>query len=131
MYLGMRANARSLKYLLGWLIAGTRGGSNRARIIEVLRQSSPNASQLAAVLKISYKTAKEHCEILEKNHLVTATAVKSGTTTYALSESMQENYLAFEKLLKKIDERSKSSKDKAVQSLVNSKLELREIKIGF
>lgn len=71
MYLGMQANARSLNYLLGWLIAGTRGGPNRARIIEALRQSSLNTNQIAAVLRISYKTAKTQLETLEKNRIVT------------------------------------------------------------
>ncbi len=36
----MSANARSLKYLLGWLIAGTRGGPTRAKIIEALKEYS-------------------------------------------------------------------------------------------
>ena len=35
--LKMSANARSLKYLLGWLIAGTRGGPTRAKIILALK----------------------------------------------------------------------------------------------
>jgi hypothetical protein len=41
---------------------------------------------------------------LEKNHIITAILVKGGTTTYALSQTMQENYQTFEKVLKKIDE---------------------------
>ena len=47
----MSANARSLKYLLGWLIAGTRGGPTRAKIIEALRENPQNANQLADVAK--------------------------------------------------------------------------------
>jgi len=35
----MAASARPLKYLLGWLIAGTRGGATRARIIEILKET--------------------------------------------------------------------------------------------
>jgi predicted ArsR family transcriptional regulator len=108
--LGTQVSARSLNHLLGWLIAGTRGGPNRARIIEALTHSPLNINQLALVLKISYKTAKEHCEILEKNHIVTALAVKGGTTTYCLSQTMLQNYQTFEKLLTKINERAESSK---------------------
>ncbi len=129
LYLRMEASARSLNYLLGWLIAGTRGGPNRARIIETLKQSPLNINQLAVALKISYKTAKEHCDILEKNHIVTTLALKGGITTYALSQTMRENYLTFEKLVGKIDERSNGRKTS--QTLVANELELREIKIGF
>ena len=38
--LKMSVNARSLKYLLGWLIAGTRGGPTRAKIIVVSEGNS-------------------------------------------------------------------------------------------
>ena len=38
--LKMAVNARSLKYLLGWLIAGTRGGPTRAKIIDVTKRNS-------------------------------------------------------------------------------------------
>jgi predicted ArsR family transcriptional regulator len=126
MYLRLQSSVHSLDYLLGWLIAGTRGGPNRARIIEALKQSSFNTNQLAAFLKISYKTAKEHLEVLEKNKIVIG-VYDRGATAYFLSQTMQENYLTFEKLLKKIDERSNSTR----QTSVANELEMREIKIGF
>ncbi|MDI9644837.1 MAG: ArsR family transcriptional regulator, partial [Candidatus Verstraetearchaeota archaeon] len=36
--------------MLGWLIAGTRGGETRAKIIEALREQPRNANQLANLL---------------------------------------------------------------------------------
>ena len=63
----MSSNARSLKYILGWLIAGTRGGPTRAKIIAVLKESPQNANQLATILKMDYKTMRHHLEVLEKN----------------------------------------------------------------
>ena len=65
----MSANARSLKYLLGWLIAGTRGGPTRAKMIEALKESPQNANQLATLLKMDYKTMRHHLEVLEKNRV--------------------------------------------------------------
>jgi hypothetical protein len=35
----MAIGVRPLKYLLGWLIAGTRGGVTRAKIIEALQEN--------------------------------------------------------------------------------------------
>ena len=46
---------RSLKYLLGWLIAGTRGGPTRAKIISALQETPQNANQLATLLKMDRK----------------------------------------------------------------------------
>jgi IS1 family transposase len=40
----MSASVRSLKYLLGWLIAGTRGGLTRAEMIRVLKETPQNAT---------------------------------------------------------------------------------------
>jgi len=97
----MSANARSLKYLLGWLIAGTRGGPTRAKMIEVLKETPQNANQLATMLKMDYKTMRHHLEVLEKNKIITSVGDRYGAT-YFLSQTMEENYAMFEEILKKI-----------------------------
>jgi hypothetical protein len=51
-------SARPLKYLLGWLIAGTRGGVTRAELIKTIRDTPQNANQLATALKVDYKTVR-------------------------------------------------------------------------
>jgi DNA-binding transcriptional ArsR family regulator len=97
----MSSNARSLKYILGWLIAGTRGGPTRAKIIAVLKESPQNANQLATILKMDYKTMRHHLEVLEKNHIITSVGDRYGAT-YFLSQTMEENYPMFEEIVKKI-----------------------------
>jgi DNA-binding transcriptional ArsR family regulator len=92
---------RPLKYLLGWLIAGTRGGESRAEIIKALKESPQNANQLATLLKKDYKTIRHHLEVLEKNKLVTCVGDRYGAT-YFLSQVMEENYGVFEEILHKI-----------------------------
>jgi hypothetical protein len=42
----MAIGVRPLKYLLGWPIAGTRGGVTRAKIIEALQENPQNATIL-------------------------------------------------------------------------------------
>ena len=88
----MSSNARSLKYLLGWLIAGTRGGPTRAKIIEALKETPQNANQLATSLKMDYKTMRHHLEVLEKNKIITSIGDRYGAT-YFLSQTMEENYV--------------------------------------
>ncbi len=97
----MSANIRSLKYLLGWLIAGTRGGPTRAKIIEVLKENPQNANQLATSLKMDYKTMRHHLEVLEKNKIITSVGDRYGAT-YFLTQTMEENYGMFEEIMKKI-----------------------------
>jgi Bacterial regulatory protein, arsR family. len=97
----LAANARSLKYLLGWLIAGTRGGPTRARIIEALKESPQNANQLATLLKMDYKTMRHHLDVLEKNKMLTSVGDRYGAT-YFLSQVLEDNYALFEEIVAKI-----------------------------
>ena len=95
----MSANTRPLKYLLGWLIAGTRGGPTRARIIKILKETPQNANQLATDLKMDYRTIRHHLKVLQKNKIIT-TAGEGYGTTFFLSQMMEENYEVFEEILK-------------------------------
>lgn len=97
----MSANTRSLKYLLGWLIAGTRGGPTRAKLIEIIRETPQNANQLATSMKLDYKTVRHHLTVLEKNRIISSVGDKYGAT-YFLSQMMEENYALFEEILNKL-----------------------------
>jgi DNA-binding transcriptional ArsR family regulator len=97
----MAANLRSLRYLLGWLIAGTRGGPTRAKIIEALKETPQNANQLATLLKMDYKTMRHHLQVLEKNKMLASIGDRYGAT-YFLSQTLEDNYALFEEIVKKI-----------------------------
>ena len=97
----MADRARSLRYLLGWLIAGTRGGPTRAKIIEILKETPQNANQLANQLGMDYRTIRHHLKVLEKNRIVT-TAGEGYGTTYFLSPALEENYGLFEEIVNRI-----------------------------
>ncbi|MEK6988099.1 MAG: winged helix-turn-helix domain-containing protein, partial [Candidatus Thermoplasmatota archaeon] len=51
---------------LWYLIAGTRGGINRARILWSLRNRPHNANDLAEFLGLDYKTVRHHLDILRE-----------------------------------------------------------------
>lgn len=97
----MVASGRPFKYLLGWLIAGTRGGATRAKIIEILKETPQNANQLANQLKMDYRTIRHHLEVLEKNKLIITVGEGYGVT-YFLSATMEENYTLFEEILNRM-----------------------------
>jgi len=99
-HLYMINNNQSVRQLIGWLIAGTKGGKTRAKIIKILKNSPQNSNQLATLLKVNYKTIRHHIAILEKNKLI----ISAGThysTAYFLSELMEENYPLFEEIASK------------------------------
>ena len=102
----MSANIRGLKYILGWLIAGTRGGVTRAKIINALRETPQNANQLATLLEMDYRTIRHHLNVLQKNKLVTSVGEGYGTT-YFLSTILEENYGMFEEISNKIWKKQK------------------------
>jgi DNA-binding transcriptional ArsR family regulator len=97
----MSVGARPFKYLLGWLIAGTRGGVSRAKIIQALNDAPQNANQLATLLRMDYRTIRHHLQVLQKNRVIVSEGEGYGTT-YFLSPAMEENYALFEEILKKI-----------------------------
>jgi len=99
----MAVNARQLKYLLGWLIAGSKGGPMRARIIEILKDTPQNANQLADALSVDYKTIRHHIDMLEKNNMVTAAGGSAGYgVTYFLSTALEDNFVVYEDLRKRM-----------------------------
>jgi DNA-binding transcriptional ArsR family regulator len=95
------ASTRGLKYILGWLIAGTRGGATRAKIIDTLKEKPQNANQLANELGMDYRTIRHHLKVLEKNKLITSAGEGYGTT-YFLSPALEENYELFEEIMKRM-----------------------------
>lgn len=84
-----------MKKFLWWLIAGTKGGRNRARIINELNERPYNIHQLAEKLNLDYKTVKHHIEVLEDTDLVECTGEKYGRLFF-LSEKMEKNYQTFQ-----------------------------------
>ncbi|MEM2321105.1 MAG: winged helix-turn-helix domain-containing protein [Candidatus Bathyarchaeia archaeon] len=103
--------AERLRYILSWLIVGTRGGVMRARIIMSLKESPMNANQLASLLGVDYRTIKHHLEILMKNRIIMPVGEKYGVT-YFLSPEVMENYIIFEEIWKKFREKQKRKKVK-------------------
>jgi len=97
----MGMSGRPFKYLLGWLIAGTRGGATRAKILEILKETPRNANQLATQIKMDYRTIRHHLDVLEKNKIIT-TAGEGYGVTYFLSTAMEENYALFEEIMKRM-----------------------------
>ncbi len=88
----------ALRQLLWYLIAGTRGGPNRARIIETLHRRPHNAHQLSEALGLDYRTIRHHLDLLERNGLLTRPAGDAYAAPYFLSSILEANYATFEEV---------------------------------
>ena len=82
------------KRLLWFLFAGSRGGENRIRIINLLKQRPYNINQLADALRVDYKLVQHHIGVLERNNMVTKTGEKYGIL-YSISNYLEANIEAF------------------------------------
>ena len=93
------------KRLLWYLIGSTKGGYNRARILEYINSNPANANQIASELKLDYKTITHHLDVLSKNGLVVTDNKESYGATYFLTPLLEKNYESFKDILAKIGKR--------------------------
>ena len=98
---------REVERALYWIIAGTMGGNNRARIIKELLKNPQNTNQLSKTLELDFKTVQHHLKVLEKNKLVIYKGGGGFAKIYFLSQMLEDNIDSFNKLLKEIEIKNK------------------------
>jgi len=84
------------------LIGSTKGGVNRAKILEFLNTRPANTNQIATELKLDYKTVLHHLKVLSENGLIITDNKESYGATYFLTPLMEKNYSSFKSILAKI-----------------------------
>lgn len=94
------------KRIFWYLFAGSRGGNNRIKIIELLKEHPHNINQLAETLRLDYKAIQHHISVLEKNNMVSKAGEKYGVT-YFISDYLESNIIAFDQLTSQLEKRTK------------------------
>ncbi len=97
------------KRLLWFLFAGSRGGENRIRIIDLLKDRPHNMNQLAEAMGVDYKAVQHHVGVLEKNNMVTRVGEKYGVL-YFVSNYLEANIEAYNEVRMAIDRKANLSK---------------------
>lgn len=87
---------------LWYLIAGTRGGENRARIVRSLLERPRNPNQLADELDLDYNTVKHHLDMLEDHNVVEVGGDDYGAL-YFVTDQFEHNREAFEEITEHIE----------------------------
>jgi DNA-binding transcriptional ArsR family regulator len=90
------------KRVLWYLIASSKGGVNRAKIIDLINSRPANANQIASELKLDYKTVLHHLRVLSENGLVITENKETYGATYFLTPLMEKNYASFQEILARI-----------------------------
>jgi DNA-binding transcriptional ArsR family regulator len=89
------------KMILWAIIAGTRGGINRAKILNLLANMPLNANRIATILKLDHKTVIHHVNILTKNELIIKEEKNYGAA-YNLTQIMKDNQSTLAEIMGKI-----------------------------
>ena len=89
------------KRLLWFLFAGSRGGDNRMKIIDLLKERPYNINQLSESLRLDYKAIQHHILVLQKNNVITKMGEKYGVL-YFISNYLEANIDAFNEIRSKI-----------------------------
>ena len=84
--------------VLWYLLASSRGGDTRARIIRALDERPRNANQLATELDLDYTTVRHHLDVLMENNVVRR-AGEEYAAVYLFTELAKANWETVEEVL--------------------------------
>ena len=85
------------KRLLWFLIGGSRGGENRAKILNAIRSRPRNVNQLAKTIGVDYRSVQHHMSILQKNNLVQSSGQRYGVV-YSIHPWLEHHFGTLEQI---------------------------------
>ncbi|MFC7157627.1 ArsR/SmtB family transcription factor [Halomarina halobia] len=91
-----------MEAVLWYVLTGTRGGENRARILRTLDEQPRNANQLAEGLDLHYETVRHHLDVLVDNGIVKNSGDDYGAIYLPTGEA-QRNWDLVEEIIEKIE----------------------------
>jgi len=86
---------------LWYVLTGTRGGTNRARILRALDERPRNANQLSEDLDLDYKTIRHHLDVLADNDIVRDSGDDYGAV-YLPTQRVRQNWGTVEQILENV-----------------------------
>ena len=90
-----------IKTVFWRLFVGSKGPTNRIRIMSALRNRPRNRNQLATELGVDYKNIQHHIKVLEQNNLVTKVGNNYGVTYY-VSALFENNEIIFDEIVARL-----------------------------
>ncbi len=96
------STSESMEKALWYLFAGSRGGTNRVRIVRALIDRPQNANELAEELDVDYNTITHHLEMLKEHDVVEPSEHDYGKL-YFLTDQFEVHQETFENIASKIE----------------------------
>lgn len=94
---------RTMEGVLWYMLAGSRGGPNRIRIVQSLDERPRNANQLAEDLDLDYTTIRHHLDVL-LDHGVVEQAGGDYGTIYILTDRVNDHWSVIEEITEVVDQ---------------------------
>lgn len=91
-----------MEAVLWYVLAGTRGGVNRVRMLRALDDRPRNANQLAEELDLNYDTIRHHLDVLTDNNVVKASGNDYGAV-YLLTDMAHDHWDIIEDIMAELD----------------------------
>ncbi len=88
----------AFRRILWHVLAASRGGPNRARILEAVREIPRNAHQLAKDLAVDYKTIQHHLRVLVQNGVLIPSVEDAYGAVYLPTSRMDQNWETFDEI---------------------------------
>lgn len=91
-----------MEAVLWYVLTGTRGGANRARILRALDERPRNANQLAEDLDLDYKTVRHHLAVLVENGVLEDSGDEYGAV-YIPTDRARDHWDVIEDIIEQVE----------------------------
>lgn len=75
-----------------YVFVGSRGGQNRARIVDLLKTEPSNPNKISEKLGLDYKTVQHHIRMLEQNEVIVASSKGAYGAVYFLTPYFERHF---------------------------------------
>jgi len=91
-----------MEAVLWYVLAGTRGGINRVRILRALDERPRNPNQLAEDMDLNYDTVRHHLDVLTENDVLESSGDDYGAV-YLPSDTAEAHWDTVESIVEQVD----------------------------
>jgi predicted transcriptional regulator len=84
--------------MMVYIFVGSRGGPNRARIVEMLKSDPSNSNKVSEKLNLDYKTVQHHIKMLVENNVLVASSEGAYGAVYFLTPYFEKHFDAVKEM---------------------------------
>jgi transcription initiation factor IIE alpha subunit len=92
-----------LEETLLWLFTGSRGGTNRIKIVNLIIKKPLNAYRISEELNLNYNTINHHLRLLQEHKIIYCNKNVKYGALYFVTDSMNAHRDMFDNLLENLD----------------------------